>query len=219
MSTCIISSTPTVVVGTNGSILLVVCLVNKNCYKVVPVFTTSCIVDELSRNSLACWNIKHIRECSEESRSIIFISYNRIKLQVSLLERELDKEIVGIYARDSCVAHVILMTIGCNDIVLDIYSTITIVGCIESNLGAIHICKPCSPIFRSTERSCLAVISCTPTEAVGTGNTIFCSGTVDHYNEEVFPVITTIGIVGKLHHLSLMRSYLHSLSLSTEEWS
>ena len=29
----------------------------------------------------------------------------------------------------------------------------------------------------------------------------------------------TIRIVGKLHHLSLMRSYLHSLSLSTEEWS
>ena len=33
------------------------------------------------------------------------------QLQVSLLERELDKEIVGIYARDSSVAHVILMTI------------------------------------------------------------------------------------------------------------
>ena len=128
---------------------------------------------------------------------------------MSLLKRELDEEVVRIYARDSSVAHVILMSISCQDIVLDINSAITIVGCIEGNLCTIHVSEPCCPIFRSTEWSCLAVISSTPTEAVGTGNTVFCSSTVYHYNEEVFPVITTIGIVGKLHHLSLMRSYLY----------
>ena len=101
MSTCIISRTPTVVVGTNGSIFLVVCLVDKNCYKVEPIGTTSCVVDKLSRNCLSCRNIKHFRESSEESRSIVLITDDGIKLQVSLLERELDKEIVGIYARDS----------------------------------------------------------------------------------------------------------------------
>ena len=153
-----------------------------------------------------------------ECARVVLVTCHCIKLQMCLLNGEMEVEVVGINVIDTLVVLLISLTIVTNHDSLHVSSTITVVGNVSCYLCTIHSCSPLAPVAAFLNCSDTSIIASAPTEVVGTQHTILCCtiGCSQH-NEEVVPVVTTCSVVGEVGNKRLTRINLNSFRMITPE--
>ena len=126
-------------------------------------------------------------------------------------------EVLRVADTDSDVVLIVSLAICTVHDSLDISCAIAIVSDVGCNLCTIHSCEPCTPVCLTTAWSA-CVIACAPTIIVGTNHSIFgcCIFAVEN-DDEVVPVVGTACVVSEDRNISLARSHLDIVRVSTPE--